>query len=183
MRLVVSGASLELVKKHARLAEIGGHSHIRSTREERVETLATDQLVGLLGHYTASVYLFGSSVEFERARKTANAAPHVGDRGIDLPGRIDVKSSALRNTRRPLGAYRLAVRPKEMYRDHCYVSALVVVGGCWADVRLMGWAYGEDFPREPMGDNGHPLRGAYVLENRDLRPMHELWLLLREEVA
>jgi hypothetical protein len=136
-----------------------------------------------LGHYAASVYLFGSSREFERAREEANASPYDGDGGIDLPGGIDVKSSALRNFQRPLGAYRLPVRPKEMHRENCYVSALVVLSARCADVRLMGWAFGEDFPQKPLEKDGHPLQGAYVLENRRLRPMYELWALLREDVA
>lgn len=166
----ISPGELEDLRSFARRAEIGGISHVRA-KAERSRALKEDQLVGILGHYAASMCIFDGAEAFLEARAKADRNPHVGDGGSDLPGNIDVKSSRIRNSARPLRHYKLPVRPHEMSRSTVYVLALVELGPSSALVRLMGWARGNDLPDDVCRESGHPFEGAYILGATELEPM------------
>lgn len=166
----VQGKAFGLCKRYARNAEIGGVSRVRGAGS-RKRNLREDQLVGILGHYAASAYFFDSEVEFVEAREKADAAPHIGDGGLDLPGGLDVKTSRIRSATKPLLSYRLPVRPAELKKGAIYVCALAQLGEGSARVFLAGFAFGSEFPAKPCDEEGHPLRGAHVLLVRDLHPV------------
>ncbi len=168
--LIIRGRAYQEVLHLAGNAEIGGKSWVRSGGE-RATKLSEDQLVGLLGHMAASVKIFGTAAPFLEARREADLDPFTGDGGSDLPGNIDVKSSLIRNVKRPLRQYFLPVRPREFHDDHVYVLCLVQMGRESARVFIMGWAHSTDFPPSPCDEEGHPLRGAYVIRAGNLRDM------------
>jgi hypothetical protein len=171
--ILIHGEPYEAAALMARRAEIGGRSQIR-TSGARFTSLAEDQLVGMLGHYAASVALYGNSDPYFEARAKANADPYRGDGGVDLPGEVDVKASLIRKVSRRLGDYYLPVRPAELHEEHRYVLALVRMYEDSAAVRLMGWCRGSDLPRQPCVQEGHPLKGAHILPARALLPLRML---------
>lgn len=163
---------------HAQQAEIGGQSNIRE-KNGRKENMAIDQLVGQLGEYALSMYLTGSPIEYQRQRTIANTFPSLGDNGQDIFGlNIDVKTSAMRNRPSPLD-YTLAVRPKEVEPEWCYVLALVqpngtigIVPTMAVRVRLVGWISTEELPKAV--EKHGTFKGAYTVVAQYLHPLPNL---------
>jgi len=154
----------------------GGVSHIRDMESERGETLSMDQLVGQIGEYTLSMYLFGEASRYYIQRMSANINPAIGDRGEDILGlNVDCKTSLMRHSEDPM-QYHLLVRPKEKHLKWCYIHALVVPNdgknisaSSPIKIHLTGWASDDDLPAEPKQDG--PLKGAYALKVPDLNPL------------
>ena len=169
VRVSIPDRDMDLIRRNAREAEIGGASHIRR-HDDRQETLAQDQLVGQICHYAAIKFLAGSIEGYIAAREVANENKYKGDGGRDVPGfPIDIKGSLIRGER-ALGDHRLLVRPRERRDGWIYVMALVesldppVI---W----LMGWAKDSDLPE---ADADGRFQGAHSLWADELRPMVQL---------
>lgn len=161
--------------QQAKLAEIGGYSNIR-LGDDRSGNLGIDQLIGQIGQYALSIYLFGEPSRYYIQRMSANLQPTVGDQGQDILGlNVDCKTSLKRNNQDPL-TYRLLVRPQERHNNWCYILALVQPNGDQKIlltkpimVQLVGWASDEELPvaREVSG----PFKGAHVLRAPHLNPL------------
>lgn len=163
---------IELILHHADKASLGGVSRIRG-EADRSENLSDDQIIGQIGHLSASLYLFDSVDPYVRAREQANANPHQGDDGSDfpdLPG-IDVKTSFMRYQRAVLD-YNCLVRPRERHTGTIYVQCLVEDRGDAFVNHLMGWCGEEHLPRYTT--YGGAFHGAYVKPIRELFPIWEL---------
>lgn len=166
-------------KKMAELAEIGGRSTVRTA--DRKETLSIDQLVGQIGQYALSIYLFGDPSRYYSQRMVANQHPEVGDGGTDLIGlNADIKTSLMRASQDPLD-YVLPIRPKEVHEDHVYILALVEPNSESAirlsdplTVHLVGWIETADLwhkytDRQPEKDG--LFSGAYILKATELNQL------------
>lgn len=165
-------ASLRLIEKHARLAEMGGVSRVRPDRQDRVDSLKTDQLVGQIGQYAGSKWMTGSAEPYRLSRWVANQNPDRGDGGSDILGsNIDFKASLVRRSDRSLLQYNLPVRPHERHGGWIYVLVLVtdLQPQVSAVANLMGWVMDEDLPEQPNA-NG-VFRGAYVVPAKNLKPL------------
>jgi len=170
IRVEISPGEMNVVAAHAKLACVGGRSNIRGG--DRQATLKNDQLVGQVGQYVGSLWLFGSPDPYLRSRWVANQNPTVGDGGSDFIGsNIDFKASLARNPDRDLLAYRLAVRPKERHEDWVYVLVLVTEMKPPKPVvaHLIGWATDAMLPKRP-NDSG-VFSGAFTIPARDLNPL------------
>lgn len=166
MRL--DGEAMEVVRRMAQKAEIGGKSRVRESTA-RQASLANDQLIGQCGEAAVCLYLTGSLSAYIERREAINATPLVGDNGSDIPGsRIDVKASAL-HTSRPILQHRLAVRPAEKRVDSVYVQCLCDVFPDWTYVVLVGWATADMLPEGP--EESGVFAGAHILSCEQLLPL------------
>lgn len=168
--------------EQAERAEVGGRSNIRNG-DERAAQLKMDQIIGQLGEYALSMYLTGSPIEYLRQRTIANMYPDIGDSGQDIFGlNLDVKTSIMRRPDKPALQYTLAVRPREMHKDWCYVLALVMPNGhsglsraIPVRVFLVGWLNGNELPETP--DEHGTFSGAHTVAAIHLHPLPNLnWL-------
>lgn len=157
----------------------GGKSHIRDV-EDRKQNLGIDQIVGQLGEYTLSLYLFGTAERYYIQRLSAGINPTLGDLGQDILGlNVDCKSSLMRGSENPL-EYHLIVRPKERHDNWCYFKALVKPNGERSIlttqpilVYLVGWARDSQLPAQT--DSSGPLAGAYTIKAYDLNPLPNMF--------
>lgn len=167
----LSQSELSCIKRMSVKAEIGGKSHIRT--KDRLASLTEDQLVGQIGQFAVSKYMFGTAERWAMNRWFINQNPTYGDAGFDIPGlNLDVKTSLMRASKEPL-SYNLLVRPKERHAGWIYYLALV--GDIQQEklpVYLVGWAKDEDLPPEPALDG--KFKGAYVLPANKLTPLPPL---------
>lgn len=171
--------------KNAQQAEIGGQSNIREG-EQREAALSVDQLVGQLGEYALSVYMTGDATEYHRQRMVANNYSAHGDLGQDFLGlNVDIKTSAMRSSTNPLD-YTLAVRPKELHDNWCYVLALVQPNGqnglvptMTIRVRLVGWLHSEELPKQP--EKYGTFKGAHIMTAQNLHALPNFRWLWRSE--
>lgn len=156
-----------LIKENAEKASIGGVSRIRKN-EDRQKSLSTDQLIGQICNYAASVVLTNSADGYIKAREIANANPFSGDKGVDIIGlpNIDVKGSLMRRSENPYD-YRLLVRERERHEDWIYILALVPKGKI-SKCFLVGWAHDKDLPKKPYDGPIQALHGAYCIKAKDL---------------
>lgn len=154
-------------KRMAKFAEIGGGSQVRT--DNRASSLTMDQIVGQLGQYALSIYLFGTPAQYYTQRMSANINPKIGDNGQDILGaNLDVKTSLMRDSQYT-ASYRLAIRPKERHDGHVYYLALVKPNGDSSLkmdepilVYIVGWASDNDLPDKP--DDDGVFKGAYTLK-------------------
>lgn len=162
------------IYRHAQAACLGGRSNIRP-EGEREESLLIDQMVGLIGNWTLSVWRDGDARAYMDSRHAQNRAPSVGDGGFDLPRcSIDVKTSMMRGGQDPAD-YRLAVRPRERHEGWVYALCLVrpftlesLKQSPRVTALLMGWITDDSLPEFPE-DYG-PFAGAYTVPAKDLYP-------------
>ena len=171
----ITDGIFKLCKRMARLAEIGGKSHVyEGSAEERSAKLSEDQLIGQLGTLAAIAQITGSSDPYIRARREANENPTVGDGGSDIGGvNVDVKTSLKRHVLRSPLDYNLLVRPAELHEDWVYVLCLVTrLEKDSAIVAVIGWAHTHDLPS--TANLGGAFDGAFVLPARLLNPMPPL---------
>jgi len=168
---------MPLIIRMARAACIGGSSNIRG--DNRMATLSEDQLVGQIGQYVGSLWLFGSTDSYVQARWIANQNPTVGDGGSDIIGaNLDFKASRVRNKERDLLSYRLAVRPRERHTGWVYVLILVtkLTRGEPVTAQMIGWAADAMLPVQP--EISGVFQGAFTLPGHKLNPLppiHWLW--------
>jgi hypothetical protein len=176
IRVEIPPVSMNTVAAMSAAACIGGKSQIRG--KDRKKNLKIDQLVGQVGQYAGSLWLFGSPDPYLQSRWVANQNPTTGDGGSDFIGsNIDFKASLVRNSSRDLLSYRLAVRPRERHDDWIYVLVLVTklkkpnpVEAC-----LIGWASDSMLPSH--ADTAGVFTGAFTLRAADLHPLPPLrWL-------
>lgn len=165
----ISKYDWNLAQYHARKAELGGVSQVR-TGVERAAALPQDQTVGQLGTLALVKYLYGTTERYLFARSAQNRTPHDGDGGQDIIGaNLDVKTSVMRYGQDPT-KYNLCVRPRERHAEWVYVLALVPKD--YEDnrvVHLVGWCSDEQLPLTPAADG--PLAGAYVVPAGALVPL------------
>lgn len=172
---------LAIVRYVSRKMEIGGHSHIRRDRAERLEKLGEDQITGQACQMAFCKWWFGGIVEY-----TTHALAQVirgrGDGGVDLPNRnLDVKGSLVRvnptkEKQRDFLNYRLVVSAEEMHRDWIYVQALLVQSTeHMLQVALTGWAHTSMFASSPTPiiPDGK-FNNCYLLDVYRLQPMTEV---------
>jgi hypothetical protein len=172
----LSGREVKYCMDMAKRAEIGGISNIRSNHSERMGKIKIDQIVGQIGQYALAIYLFGEPQKYYIQRMVADINPTVGDNGQDIIGsNIDVKTSLIRSELDYL-EYHLAVRPKELYRDHIYILALVepnfsgsIMPNQDLNVYLLGWSTAENLPSETSQSG--VFQGAHILKAYDLQPL------------
>jgi len=170
IRVQIAGREMNIVAQHAKLASIGGRSNIRGA--DRQTTLREDQLVGQVGQYVGSMWLFGSADPYMKSRWVANQNPTVGDGGSDIIGaNLDFKASMARNPNRDLLDYRLAVRPRERHPEWIYVLILVTQMKKPKPVlaNLIGWATDAMLPKTPSTSG--VFSGAFTVKARDLHPL------------
>jgi hypothetical protein len=169
---------MSLIVRMAKAACIGGQSQIRNG-QERQDALTEDQIVGQIGQYVGSMWLFGTANEYKRARWIANQNPTSGDGGSDLLGaNIDFKASRVRHRGKDLLSYRLPVRPKERHVGWVYVLILVthMARGEPVIAKMIGWAMESMLPQQPEMEG--VFRGAYTIPARELHPIppiHWMW--------
>ena len=166
--LPIPSEDYERILKHSKNAEIGGISHIRST-QQRSYNLSTDQLVGQLGTYAVTKYLFGNAATYFELREKADKNPHLGDGGEDIKGKqVDVKTSLMRGNPNPL-AYRLAVRPRERHANWRYILTLIKDLSQPVSVLMIGWAWDRQLDGK-METNG-VFDGAFTITAKNLNPI------------
>jgi hypothetical protein len=159
---------IEKVKLMAKIAEIGGKSHVRPDRNERIEMLSEDQMTSQICEAAFYVYLHGHSMEWVRNRWFKNHAPYIGDNGSDVPpSNIDVKGSLRRYPNIKPEEYHLLVRPPEFRQNTVYIFALAEPG--YTKVHFIGWATSDMFPKELSTDRR--FAGAHVLPASSLNPL------------
>lgn len=167
----LSQKDLSYIRRMSSKAELGGKSHIRTT--DRLPSLTEDQLIGQIGQFVVTRYMFGTPEKWAINRWFINQNPSYGDAGYDIPGlNLDVKTSLMRASKDPM-SYNLLVRPKE--RHSGWVYYLVLVGEIQDEllpVHLIGWAKDEDLPATPAKDG--KFKGAYVLPAKSLVPLPPL---------
>ncbi len=166
----IPAPAMRTVYQMAKAACIGGHSHIRG--DNRQEKLMEDQLVGQIGQYIGSQWLYGSPRPYLEARYVANKNPTVGDGGSDIIGsNLDFKASLVRHPGRDPLEYRLAVRPRERHQGWVYMLVLVTHLTRKQPVKalLVGWASDRMLPQRPE-DSG-VFKGAFTINARDLHPV------------
>ncbi|MYL84983.1 hypothetical protein GTA51_17880 [Desulfovibrio aerotolerans] len=163
---------LSIIRAMASTWDYPGRSNIRG-RDDRAGTLGMDALVGMLGQYAGTKFLFGAAAldKFLVSRWHANKHKLQSDGGTDLDGgNVDFKTSLRRDSGKSLLSYRLAVRPRELHEGAVYI--LVLADAPTDDrtiVHLIGWASREMLPTYPATDG--PLAGAHVLPARELHPL------------
>jgi hypothetical protein len=169
---------MPLLVRMAKAACIGGGSHIRDG-QSRQDALQEDQLVGQIGQYVGSLWLYGSTDPYKQSRWLANLRPTEGDGGSDVIGaNIDFKTSRVRNTGRDLLQYRLAVRPRERHTGWIYFLILVthLCKGEPVIAKMVGWAADDMLPEQP--ETTGVFSGAFTLPAHQLHPVppiHWLW--------
>jgi hypothetical protein len=163
----ISAQALRDCQGHAKLACLGGASHIRD-EQDRLDRLFEDQVVGQLGQYYLSVWLHGTPAEYHLQRCVCNQRPTEGDGGADIIGsNLDVKASLMRASSDPM-RYRLAVRPAELNDGWIYVLALVEP--MFTKIHLMGFAVADDL-LERSTENEGPFAGARCIAASELTPL------------
>ena len=174
VKIVLEKSQVDMCKKHAQKAMIGGHSWIREDREERMAQLGEDQLVGQLGEAALFLWLFGNLDWYDSSRTESYKKPGKGDKGQDVPGyKVDIKTSLMRKKPYPLD-YHLFVAPREWHPGWAFVSGLVEsTSDDEATVLLCGWARSE-FMQLP--DTHQWFKGTYWLPVSSLSPMTEFQL-------
>lgn len=180
-------AEINYCVQQAKFAEIGGHSNIRSG-EDRANKLGIDQLVGQIGQYALSIYLFGEPGQYYIQRMAANLQPTIGDQGQDILGlNVDCKTSLKRNNKDPL-TYRLLVRPQERHANWCYILALVhpndqkkILLTEPIMIQLVGWASDGELPVDC--EVSGPFKGAHILKAPHLNPLpNMMWHWRKYEI-
>ena len=168
----LDAAQLRFIRENAKKAEIGGRSNIRG-RQERMESLGEDQLIGQVGLFVGNYWLSGSDTAYLTSRWFQNMFPRRGDRGGDVPGaNVDFKCSLMRAGKDPM-EYRLLVRPRERHPGWVYVLALVEsLDDDGAVVHLVGWMEDGELPQETA--TGGPFAGAHVVKAENLHPLPPL---------
>ena len=165
---------LSFIKRNALAAEINGVSRMRE-KEDRLDNLKTDSLVGQMATAGLHKYWFGHITNYAKERWRQNLNPRNGDGGCDIEAlNVDVKGSLIRYEQMKVDDYHLIVRPAEFHHGWVYVHALVNMNRY--DVYLTGWAESAMFPGETE-NNGH-FKGAFVLpvpELYPLMPLRHLW--------
>ncbi len=152
-------------------AEIGGRSAVRHDRQDRMESLGTDQLVGQYGECALHLLVFGDVEPYIARRQRINLTPFEGDSGSDIDGLPwDIKTSLMRAGPDPFG-YRLPVRPAERHEDFVYILALMSDVQV-PEVLLVGWIREEEIPQHIIVSG--PFCGAHVVRASFLHPMEEL---------
>lgn len=176
-RVVIEGVDYDACARHARIAELGGTSHVRG-EADRASQLSVDQLVGQLGTMAVTFLLTGSTALYLQERTERDKDRWKGDGGSDVPGaRIDIKTSLRRNRRNSASTYNLLVRPAELHDNWVYVLAVVMDldhKARTALVEVVGWASSYDLPKN-VEDRGE-FKGAYRIRGRDLRSTDDLIL-------
>lgn len=167
LKIVIEGHELDEAKENARLACVGGKSHVRTG--DRMQRLYEDQLVGQIGNIAGVKALHGRIDAYRESRSIANANPTKGDGGSDIPGsNVDFKASRMRRSKDPM-RYRLAVRPRERHEGNVYVFiALDMDSPERVEANLVGWASDDSLPRNP--DQDGVFSGAYTLMSHELNP-------------
>jgi len=155
-----------IIYNNAQKASLGGRSNVRG--KDRSSNLLTDQIVGQLGTYALSMFLFGNPKKYLETRDLANTNPWSGDNGYDLIGvRADIKTSLMRRSKDPM-TYNLIVRPRETHPDWIYILGLVDQIRR-PTVYLMGWT--KELP--PINQSGI-FAGAHVVPAKCLHCMNDL---------
>jgi hypothetical protein len=164
---------ISLIISNAKKAEIGGKSQFRN-RNDRINSLNEDQLVGQISTFCGSIILTGSPEGYISAREKANKNPTSGDGGVDIIGlsNIDIKGSLMRYSMNPL-SYRLLVRPRERHDNWIYVLGLVPKERPYK-CHLVGWAKDSDLPSSTYNGEIKALHGAYVIDAINLRRINDL---------
>lgn len=187
----VPAEDIARIKANAQAAEKGGMSSIRA-RGERMDNLASDQMIGQLCEWAASKYLHGHADEYYAKQKWHEDNPYIGDKGYDGEsklGKYDVKGSACANADQ-IQYLNFLVPNNEWNKWHemheedlIYVAAFTLKAHEPSDwpVWLCGWAWGKDFltnppqPRHIPKVHKHPQAKSYVIPMRaKLRLMDEL---------
>jgi len=142
----------------------GGKSNIHDT-EERIRTRRHDNIVGQICEAAGHIALWRPFERYVIRRERMLANPDAGD-DEDIDGiPVDIKGSLARYSK-PYLDYNLPVRPRERKPGLHYVAALLDSTNV---VHVIGWATDEMLPEHP--ETFGPLKGAYVIRNRDLFPM------------
>lgn len=166
-------SEMNLIKRMAQQAEVGGRSQIRKG-QDRSDNLSIDQLVGQIGTYVGCKYIQGDIKDYRVSRYYANKAPTVGDGGADITGsNIDFKASEIRNPNKDLMTYKLLVRPRERHDDWVYVLILVSdISEASSTAHILGWADTRMLPEQT--ETSGIFKGAYVLPAENLKPLPPL---------
>jgi len=173
VRVRLTEGEVELARRMAAAAEIGGKSNFREPGE-RAAVLSVDQFVGVgLGELACNKYFFSVDA-YVQSREARNARPKDGDGGSDSPGwKIDYKTSLAR--KRNLLSYNLVVRPRERHDGFVYVLALVReedIESPMPEVNLIGWATDEMLDGRVVSDG--VFAGAFVMPASMLGKIGEL---------
>jgi hypothetical protein len=156
---------IKLAEHHTKKACIGGISRIYQGTD-RQKNLNIDNYVGQLANLALSLYIYGNTDAYERAREIANENPYSGDGGSDLPGlNIDIKGSLIRNPNKDLLSYCLPVRPRERHKDTAYILALIKD----ENVNLIGWTPENKLPAGVCSSG--TFKGAYIKPATELLPL------------
>lgn len=170
---------LDEAKLYAEASSIAGSSAVRE-REDRLDNLKTDAIVGHLGNMALCLYWHGTLDHYRQMRWMQDRFPHVGDGGADLPGmNVDVKASLIRNAEKPMKDYHLVVRPREFHDDHVYILGLVQRTDHGARVYLVGWETAEELKTYYQDDDDNIFKGAYAMKADRLQwlpPMTYDWV-------
>jgi len=166
---VLTEEQVAVARGYAESAELGGYSSVRS-RNDRMNSLSEDQVIGQLGTLAGHLWLYGHDVFYRQTREMANADPWKGDGGCDVPGRkIDFKTSLMRAGDDPT-KYRLPLRPRERHPEWVYILILVAEHSeSSATIHLVGWAAEHEFPQST--ESGGPFAGAHVIRVPYLHPL------------
>jgi len=162
VKIILAPWEVAQVERSARAVEMGGASNIHADDAERMAKLVADQYAGQAGEAALSKYLTGSIDLWRDTRKRKMLHPNRGDDGVDLLGYcVDVKCSVARFG--PRYNYHLWVRDGEFHPRWVYVLALILPGGNWSDVYLVGWKRAESLHPDEQGRFGGLMRGLWHL--------------------
>lgn len=172
--IALTDPMMEVVREHARRADIGGRSQITADRGDRQECW---QLVGQMAE--AALYLWAGLgfAAYDANRRARNLRPHAGDAGYDAivdsgplesanKYTVDVKAST-RNAYMAIPEYHLPVRPKEVKAAR-YVFALS--DPTTDEVVLVGWTTKSIVKQTPITQSG-PFKGAHAIKWPVLYPL------------
>ena len=170
----LSSSEVEMCERYAANSAMGGRSHVRADREQRLQELSKDQLIGHLGNLAGCKWQFGLALGHYIFRVTQHNFRHrwtaggMGDGGMDILGcNVDFKSCewSLEGAR-PLEQVFLPVRPGERHDDWVYM--LVLVEPSLTAAHLVGWARDSDLG-EVNGEGA--FEGAHVVYSSELTPL------------
>lgn len=172
IEISIGSDEMELARAYAKAFELGGKSFRDSV--SRMENLAIDQLVGVVGEMAFCKYLTGDIGLWRLTKWARFQCFSQNDNGQDILGlNVDVKTSLVRSSSLPIGEYKLAVREEELRDQTVYISCLITgLGDDSATVNIMGWANREDLP--DLATSSGPWTGAHVLPVGRLHPLPEL---------
>lgn len=169
--------TMQIIRKRAGKACIGGKSNIREGRD-REESLMEDQITGQLGNYALSKYLFGNPQQYLLSRYVAEKNPNVGDGGEDVIGlNIDIKATMYRYPNKDMLDYNLVVRERELHKNWIYIFALAdMIENDSTIVHLIGWATTDMLPSKPAKEG--IFKDAYSKPVRELYPLFPMeWMI------